>query len=55
MAYDFNAVTDRRRTGSEKWNVLDSELPMWVADMAFPAAPCIRRVVEKRAAHGIFG
>ena len=55
MAYDFNAVTDRRRTGSEKWNVLDSELPMWVADMDFPAAPCIRRVVEKRAAHGIFG
>ena len=55
MAYDFNVVTDRRRTGSEKWNVLDSELPMWVADMDFPAAPCIRRVVEKRAAHGIFG
>ena len=55
MAFDFNAVTDRRRTGSEKWNVLDSELPMWVADMDFPTAPCVRRAVEKRATHGIFG
>ena len=55
MTYNFNAVTDRRRTGSEKWNVLDSELPMWVADMDFPTAPCVRRAVEKRAVHGIFG
>ena len=43
MTYNFNAVTDRRRTGSEKWNVLDSELPTWAADMDFPTAPCVRR------------
>ena len=55
MKADFNQITDRRGTGSEKWNVQDNELPMWVADMDFPAAPCIRRAAEKRAAHGIFG
>ena len=55
MKNDFNAITDRRGTGSEKWNVRDNELPMWVADMDFPAAPCIRRAIEKRAAHGVFG
>ena len=55
MKPDFNEVTDRRGTGSEKWNVRENELPMWVADMDFPAAPCIRRVIEKRAAHGVFG
>ena len=55
MKTDFNAITDRRGSGSEKWNVRGNELPMWVADMDFPAAPCIRRAVEKRAAHGVFG
>ena len=55
MKYNFDVITDRRGTGSEKWNVRENELPMWVADMDFPTAPCIRRVVEKRAAHGIFG
>lgn len=55
MKTDFNAITDRRGSGSEKWNVRDNELPMWVADMDFPAAPCIRRAIEKRAAHGVFG
>ena len=55
MGPDFDKVTDRRGTGSEKWNVGENELPMWVADMDFPTAPCIRRAVEKRAAHGIYG
>ena len=55
MEYNFDEVTNRRGTGSVKWDVLENELPMWVADMDFPAAPCIRRAVEKRAAHGVFG
>jgi len=33
----------------------DQVLPMWVADMDFTAADPIRRAVEKRAAHGVFG
>ena len=55
MDYGFDRVTDRRGTGSLKWDVKENELPMWVADMDFPTAPCIRRAIEKRAAHGIFG
>ena len=38
-----------------KWDVEERELPMWVADMDFPAAPEIRAAIEKRAEHGIFG
>lgn len=55
MIYDFDRVTDRRGTGSLKWDVSERELPMWVADMDFPAAPAIRDAVLKRAEHGIFG
>ncbi len=51
----FDRITDRRGTGSLKWDVAENELPMWVADMDFPTAPCVRRAIEKRAAHGIFG
>lgn len=51
----FDRVTDRRGTGAVKWDVRENELPMWVADMDFLTAPCVRRAVEKRAAHGIFG
>lgn len=55
MNYDFDKLTDRSDTYSLKWNVKDGELPMWVADMDFETAPPIRRALEKRAAHGIFG
>ena len=55
MKYDFDAVVDRRNTGSLKWDVGPNELPMWVADMDFPTAPAIRAALERRAAHGIFG
>ncbi len=54
-SFDFDTVTDRRGTGSLKWDVGDGELPMWVADMDFPTAPCVREAVEKRVAHGVFG
>ncbi len=53
--YNFDEVIDRSGTGSLKWDVADGELPMWVADMDFCTAPCIRKAIEKRAAHGIFG
>lgn len=55
MAYDFDIVTDRRNTGSLKWDVPDRELPMWVADMDFQAAPAIREAIAKRLEHGVFG
>ncbi len=53
--FDFDNVPNRRGTSSLKWDVKDGELPMWVADMDFPAPPCIRDAVIKRAEHGIFG
>lgn len=55
MKYNFDIITDRRGTGSYKWDIKENELPMWVADMDFPAAPEIREDLEKRCAHGVFG
>ena len=53
--FDFDVVTDRRNSGSMKWNVSENELPMWVADMDFPTAPAVRREIERIAAFGVFG
>ena len=50
----FDEVIDRRNTGSLKWDVKENELPMWVADMDFTAAPIIREAIMRRAAHGVF-
>ena len=55
MTCDFDAVVDRRNTGSLKWDVAEHELPMWVADMDFRTAPAIRAALERRVAHGVFG
>ncbi len=53
--YDFDKVIDRRNTFSLKWDVKENELPMWVADMDFETAPCIKDALIKRAEHGVFG
>lgn len=53
--YDFETVIDRRKTNSLKWDVAEHELPMWVADMDWWAAPEIRAAIAARAAHGVFG
>ncbi len=55
MKYDFDKLTDRRGTGSLKWDVPERELPMWVADMDFETAPEIREALARRVEHGIFG
>lgn len=56
MAYDFSQPTFRRGTCSYKWDSApDGVIPLWVADMDFATAPTIRRALEKRVAHGIFG
>ncbi len=52
--FDFDKKVDRRGTDSYKWNVAEHELPMWVADMDFETAPCIREAIENRASHGLF-
>ena len=53
--YDFDKQIDRRGTGSLKWDVAENELPMWVADMDFQAAPEIREALSDKIAHGVFG
>ena len=57
MKYDFDKITQRRGTNSYKWDSTDDKevLPMWVADMDFPTAPCIINALEKRVEHGLFG
>ena len=55
MKYDFDTVIDRHNTGSVKWDVKDGELPMWVADMDFQAAPEIREAIQKRMDNGVYG
>lgn len=55
MKYNFDEKTNRRRIGAVKWDVKENELPMWVADMDFPAAPEIRKALSERVAHGVFG
>ncbi len=56
MTYDFDKIVARRHTGSYKWDSIpDDELPLWVADMDFEVAPAIKRALEKRVEHGVFG
>lgn len=53
--FNFDALIDRRGTTSIKWDVPENELPMWIADMDFETAPCIRKALMERVRHGIFG
>jgi len=60
-AVDFDAVVDRRHTGSAKYDSAvrrgypEDVLPLWVADMDFPAAPPILEALRARLDHGVFG
>lgn len=56
MDFDFSQPTCRRGSSSYKWDSApEGVIPLWVADMDFTTAPPIRRALEKRVAHGIFG
>ena len=62
MKYDFETFIDRRGSACVKWDAPNSVgvppeevIPMWVADMDFPAAPCIMEALRKRVEHGVFG
>jgi len=52
----FDRIVDRRGTDSIKWSYYEPDvLPMWVADMDFPAPPAMIEALEDRVRHGIFG
>jgi cystathionine beta-lyase len=61
VKYDFDTVIDRRGTNSLKYNFArergkpDGLLPMWVADMDFPAPPEVLEDLHRVVNHGIFG
>ena len=55
MKYNFDEIVNRRNTSSLKWDVLDNELPMWVADMDFPTCKEVQEEIQKRASIGAYG
>lgn len=61
MRYDFDTPVDRRNTASIKWDYskrftgLEELLPLWVADMDFPACTEVIEALKRRADHGVFG
>ncbi len=57
---DLERILPRQGTGSLKWDGAESRfgapvLPLWVADMDFPVAPCIVDTMSTRLEHPIFG
>lgn len=61
MKYDFDEVCSRDNTNCAKWDGREKmfghadTIPMWVADMDFPAAQPIVEALKKRAAHEFYG
>ena len=61
MTFDFDAVIERRGTGSVKFDFAVENgypadvLPLWVADMDFQAPPCVVEALKERVEHGIYG
>ncbi len=59
----FDQTPDRRNTHCVKWDAMealygvspDEGISMWVADMEFPAAPCIQQAVQDMVDHGVYG
>ncbi|MDA0238001.1 MAG: PatB family C-S lyase [Proteobacteria bacterium] len=57
MTFEFDKIINRTDTFSTKWNKYDRPdiIPMWVADMDFETAPCIKSALMERVNHGIYG
>jgi cystathionine beta-lyase len=56
MSFDFDRITDRSATNSIKWKLYGPDmLPLWVADMDFPAPEPVRDALRSAVEHGIFG
>ena len=56
MTYNFDETVDRRHTRSSKWTRYGADvLPMWVADMDFKSPAPMRKALQARLDHGVFG
>ena len=53
--FNFDNPPSRRGSLCYKWDCKPGELPMWIADMDFETAPCVREALQRRLDHGIFG
>ena len=59
--FDFDRVVPRKDTDSLKYDFAvarkmpEDVLPLWVADMDFPAPPCVVDALTEKSRHGIFG
>lgn len=51
----FDALVERRDTGSLKWEKQPELEPFWIADMDFMSPPEVIDALSKRVAHGVFG
>ncbi len=61
MDINFDTRIDRRNTHSVKWDLAEKltgvpdVLPLWVADMDFPAPAPVLEALQHRVSHGVFG
>jgi cysteine-S-conjugate beta-lyase len=61
MKYDFDEICSRKDTSCSKWDMVketfgsEDIVPLWVADMDFPAAKPIVEAIRNRATHEFFG
>jgi cystathionine beta-lyase len=56
VPHDFDRIVDRRLTNSVKWRLYEPDvLPLWVADMDFPAPEPVQDALRRAVEHGIFG
>ena len=61
MAHNFDRIINRTKTNSVKHDTAVQHdkplgiLPLWVADMDFPAPTAVIRALEEKVRHGIFG
>ncbi len=59
----FDNTPDRRGTHCAKWDAMQAlygvaphdGIAMWVADMEFPAPPCVQDAVQAMHDHGVYG
>lgn len=58
LIHNFDEPVDRRHSESKKFNPLvygPDILPMWIADTDFKAPKPVAEVIQKRAAHEVYG
>ncbi|MDR2102161.1 MAG: PatB family C-S lyase [Treponema sp.] len=58
---NFDEIIRREGTGAVKWDAVDQRegrdgvIPLWVADMDFPAPDTVVEALKNRAAHPVYG